>query len=75
LNKNPYQNIWQQFAQYPELIAPDLGSVFMQQSRIIKDFYMPNDTHLSTNGFLYLGDFMTKGLHKLQANQPNPFAQ
>jgi hypothetical protein len=75
LNKNPYQNIWQQFSQYPELIAPDLGEVFTQQSRLIKDFYMPNDTHLSTNGFLYLGDFMTKGLHKLQANQPNPFAQ
>lgn len=74
-NRNPYQNIWQQFAQYPELIAPDLGEVFTQQSRMIKDFYMPNDTHLSTNGFLYLGDFMTKGLHKLQANQPNPFAQ
>lgn len=74
-NDQPYQNIWQQFAQYPELIAPDLGTVFIERSRTVKDFYMPNDTHLSTNGFLYLGDFMSKGLHKLQANQPNPFSQ
>lgn len=75
LNKHPYQNIWQKLAEYPEIIAPDIGTPFIQQSHLIKDFYMPNDTHLSTNGFLYLGDFMTKGLHKLQANQPNPFSQ
>ena len=74
LTKYPYQNIWQSFAQHPELIAPDLGSVFIEKSRTIKDFYMPNDTHLSTNGFLYLGEFMTHGFHNLQANQANPFS-
>jgi hypothetical protein len=75
LNKHPYQNIWQSFAQYPELIAPDLGTEFTQQSRLIKDFYMPNDTHLSTNGFLYLGDLMTHGMRNLQANKTKPFSQ
>jgi hypothetical protein len=71
-NHHPYQNIWQQVAQHPDLIAPDLGAEFTQQSRIIKDFYMPNDTHLSTNGYLYLGDIMINELHKLQASQDKP---
>lgn len=69
----PYQNIWQTFAQHKEIIAPDLGSAFIKQSRVIKDFYMPNDTHISTNGHLFLGELMTQGLLKLQENQPNPF--
>ncbi len=72
LNQYPYQNIWQLFAQYPELITPDLGGLFIQKSRIIKDFYMPNDTHLSTNGFLYLGDIMLSELRKIQTNQTKP---
>ena len=72
LNKYPYQNIWQLFAQYPELIAPNLGVVFIEKSRVIKDFYMPNDTHLSTSGFLYLGEFMTKEMRNIMANQPPP---
>ncbi len=58
LNQNPYENIWQQFARYPELIAPDLGAAFIRKSRTVKDFYMPNDSHLSTHGFLFLGDLM-----------------
>jgi hypothetical protein len=74
-NKFPYQNIWQQFSEHSELIAPNLDTLFIQKKYTITDFYMPNDGHLSTNAYLYLGDFMTKGLHKLQANQPNPFAQ
>ncbi|MSP28511.1 MAG: hypothetical protein EXR80_08930 [Methylococcales bacterium] len=73
-NKYPYQNMWQNFAQHPELITPDLGTVFSEKSRSIKDFYMPNDTHLSTNGFLYLGEVMTQGMRNLQANQPAPFS-
>ena len=69
LNQYPYQNIWQLFAQYPELIAPDLGAAFIPKSRTVKDFYMPNDTHLSTNGFLYLGDFMAQFMRKTMADQ------
>ena len=71
----PYENIWQLFAQHQDIVAPDLGTAFIKQSRIIKDFYMPNDTHISTNGHLFLGELMTQGLLKLQANQPNPFSQ
>lgn len=67
-NKHPYQNIWQQFAQHPELIAPDLGTDFTQKIHTIKDFYMPNDPHLSTNSYLYLGDYMLHEFHKLQTN-------
>ena len=75
LNINPYQNIWQLFARYPELTAPDLGTAFIKQSRVIKDFYMPNDTHLCSNGYLYLGDLMTQGLRNMKANKPQPFSQ
>jgi hypothetical protein len=71
-NKYPYQNIWKQFAQYPELIAPDLGELFRQKSQTVKDFYMPNDSHLSTNGFLYFGDIMNNGLRNIKANQAKP---
>lgn len=67
LNQHPYENIWQQFAQYPELIAPDLGAAFISKSRTVKDFYMPNDSHLSTTGFLYLGDVMTQEMRKIKA--------
>ncbi len=74
LNTHPYQNIWQSLAQYPELIAPDLGTAFIQKSHAMKDFYMPNDTHLSVNGFLYLGDFMLREIRNLQANHASHFA-
>jgi hypothetical protein len=75
LNQYPYQNIWQLFSKYPELTAPDLATEFIAKSRTIKDFYMPNDTHLSTNGSLYLGDFITKELRNIQANQSKAFSQ
>lgn len=61
-NSHPYTNSWQLLAQYPELIAPNLGESFIQKSRIIKDFYLPNDGHLSTIGYLYLGDIVRDGL-------------
>ena len=71
LNKYPYQNIWQQFSQHPELIAPDLGTAFIKESKIIKDFYMPNDTHLSTTGLLYMGDLITHKMQNIMSNQSN----
>jgi hypothetical protein len=71
----PYQNVWQTIVQHSELTAPDLATVFIRQSRITTDFYMPNDTHLSTNGFLYMGDIMARGMRNLMNNEPNPFAQ
>ncbi len=68
-NKYPYQNIWQSFAQYPELLAPDLGAEFTNKSRMIKDFYYPNDTHLSANGSLYMGSIMENQMRNIMANQ------
>ena len=68
-NKYPYQNIWQNFAQYPELLALDLGTEFVNKSRTVKDFYYPNDTHLSVNGSLYMGSVMEKQLRNVMANQ------
>jgi len=57
---NPYVNIWDEFARHPELVAPNLAELFQRKSRITKDFYKPNDVHLSTNGYLYLGDIMVE---------------
>ncbi len=65
LNKYPYENIWNTFAQYPEIIAPNLGVIFTRKSRTVTDFYMPDNTHLSASGFLYLGDIVLSGLHQL----------
>jgi hypothetical protein len=72
LNQYPYQNIWKLFSQYPELIAPDLGTLFIEKIHGIKDFYLTNDTHLSTNGYLSLGDMMLNELRKLQTAQNKP---
>lgn len=66
LNMNPYVNIWDEFARHPELAAPNLGEAFAQNSRLIKDFYKPNDTHLSTNGYLKLGDIMVNLISPLE---------
>jgi len=62
LNKNPSTGIWNILARYPELSAPDLAGLFIKQSKLIKDFYKPNDTHLSVNGYLYLGDLVAERL-------------
>ena len=62
LNTNQYLNVWDEFAKHPELEAPHLGQAFSQQSQLTKDFYNPNNTHLSTHGYLYLGDLMVNFL-------------
>ena len=77
---HPYVNVWNEFAQHPELVAPDLGEAFSQQSRLIKDFYKPDDVHLSTNGYLYLGDLMASLVRHLEWDNvkkygKNPSAQ
>lgn len=73
LNQNPYENVWQLLDQYPELIAPDLGSAFIRKSREVKDFYMPNDSHLSTRGYLYLGDLIVNVMSDIKTHQTKPF--
>lgn len=66
-NRYPYVNIWNELARHPELAAPNLGELFTEQARIIKDFYAPNNTHLSTNGYLYLGELMLKQIKSLES--------
>ena len=69
---NPYVNIWDEFAKHPELVAPDLSQAFIQKSRDIKDFYKPNDVHLSTKGYLYLGDLVTDIVRHKEPNFAEP---
>lgn len=69
-NEHPYANVWQIFAQH-NIIAPDLASQFIEKSRMTKDFYMPNDAHLSTDGYLYLGDVIFSEFTKLNTSQTN----
>ncbi|MEI7456245.1 MAG: hypothetical protein WCK93_05925 [Nitrosomonadales bacterium] len=64
-NENFFVNPWDIMAQHTELRAPNLAELFTQQSHIIRDFYKPNDVHLSTNGYLYMGSLVT-GLLKNQ---------
>lgn len=70
LNMNPYVNVWSELARHTELVAPNLGEAFTQKSRLIKDFYKPNDAHLSTNGYLCLGDLMTDIIKRLEYDSP-----
>lgn len=67
-NLNPYVNIWNTFAQHPELVAPDLSKAFMEKKSVIQDLYKPNDVHLSTNGYLYLGDITVNAIRQLEEN-------
>lgn len=64
-NKHPYVNIWNELAQYPELAAPNLGELFTKQAKLTMDFYAPNNTHLSTQGYLYLGDLVLERIKQL----------
>lgn len=70
-NKNPYVNVWEELAQYEELIVPNLGEKFIEESRQVKDFYAPNDTHLSTNGYLFLGDIVVGYINNLKEIKGN----
>ncbi len=70
-NKNPYVNIWQELAQYKELTVPNLDEKFIRESQQVKDFYAPNNTHLSTSGYLFLGDMVVnyvKNMRKIDDN-------
>lgn len=65
-NRNPYVNIWQELAQHKELTVPNLGEKFIRESRQVKDFYVPNDTHLSTNGYIFLGDEVVNYINNMK---------
>ncbi|PHV12281.1 alginate O-acetyltransferase AlgX-related protein [Chitinimonas sp. BJB300] len=61
-NEHPFVNIWQTLAQQTIIRILDLGTLFKQQQRKQRDLYLPNDTHLSDAGFLYMGDLVLQTL-------------
>jgi hypothetical protein len=71
----PYVNIWEELAHHQELVAPNLAESFKQESRKMKDFYKPNDVHLSTNGYLYLGNLMVDFIRDRESNQVKKILQ
>jgi hypothetical protein len=73
LNMNPYVNIWDEFAQHAELVAPNLGKAFTQKKLAVIDLYKPNDVHLSTNGYLYLGDIMVNLIKRMEKDFADKF--
>lgn len=70
-NRNPYVNIWQKLAQHKELTVPNLDEKFIRESRQVKDFYVPNDTHLSTNGYIFLGDEVVRYINNMKKIDSN----
>ncbi len=46
-------------------LGPDLFGFAMQQKTRIRDFYFPNDTHLSMQGQLALGELMLEEVRKI----------
>lgn len=63
-NKYPYVNIWNELTKRLELTAPNLSELFTRQAKQIKDFYAPNNTHMSVQGSLYLGELVLAILNK-----------
>ena len=68
-HKHPYVNIWQELAKHPELNSVNLGELFRQEAQTTQDFYLPNNTHLGTAGYLYLGDLV---LGKIKQSMNGP---
>lgn len=49
---------WEDLEQ--EKLGPNLYQLFQEQKILIKDLYAPNDSHLSTNGYLLIGTVIKK---------------
>lgn len=45
--------------------GPDLFTLAQEERRRVRDFYFPNDTHLSMHGQMLLGDLMLQEVRKL----------
>ncbi len=65
-NTKPYVNIWESLQSGGELGIWELDRKFIQGSRRVRDFYAPNDTHLSTAGYLFMGDLVVDYLNSLK---------
>jgi hypothetical protein len=44
-------------------LGPNLFQEFNKNKYLIKDLYAPNDSHLSTSGYLFLGNVINQQLH------------
>jgi hypothetical protein len=62
---NPYVNIWHEFGKYPELNSLNYGEIFKHQAQTTQDFYLPNNSHLGTTGYLFLGDLVLSKIKHL----------
>jgi hypothetical protein len=51
-------------------IGPDLFSFAMDEKKKIRDFYLPNDTHISMQGQLALGARMLEAVRKILPSPP-----
>jgi hypothetical protein len=47
-----------------ENMGPNLLKDFLATKNKIMDFYLPNDTHLSTSGYVHLGEVTSKWVRK-----------
>jgi hypothetical protein len=65
-NAKPYVNIWDSLELGGELGVGDMDQKIIQESRRVKDIYAPNDTHLSTTGYLFMGDLMVDYINHLR---------
>lgn len=68
-NLSSYVNVWEILRESGDLNVPNLGEEFIKKSRLIKDFYAPNNTHLSPNGYLFLGDLVLGNIQKTEQSE------
>ena len=63
LNDSPFKegsfDIWEKLGN-AGLPVPNLKRIFLEKVRVIQDFYLPNDTHLSQSGYLTLAQEISK---------------
>jgi len=62
----PYTNPWKSLHAKGIPVIADLDEQFIQESHRVKDFYAPNNTHLSTTGYLFLGSLILGYLQKME---------
>lgn len=65
-NSRPYVNAWQRLEQTGKLEVPALDQLFTEKSHQIKDFYAPNNTHLSPSGYTVLGEVVLSYIRRIK---------
>lgn len=57
----PPPNVWDELHQHG-VNQVDLKQIFKQAVEYQKDFYLPNDTHLSNQGYIAMGNALSEAL-------------